>query len=240
MANPLRLYFDLSVIKDMDSHSIRVYECESVEADGTVIATVKLKAGLDYIEVTTYTDPFNWFRLEILDSNGASLILADSTILAENAYNKVTAIREAIKDTNSANPAFTSDDLISKIRMASIRLNNYRNIDSVPDSLWPVLIILVRIDICYVLAYDYAKYQRLEIPGGATFSRDELYKHYLELAKQLEEYYERIKVDLTDDVDLGIGTAGVNVSEMSRDSYETGMEEADLRSGRMLPPRFNS
>lgn len=230
MAENIRLYFDLDSLQGLDYKSIRIYECESAGDIGDEIAEVAMQAGKDYVETSAYSDAYHWFRLEVLDSAGSVIVSADEPVLAEDAYNKVSILRSEIKDTNTTDPAFTSDELIGKMRFGVSRINNAKNVSTLSDGLWPLLVILVRIDICYVLAFDYAKYQKLEIPGGANLARDELYKHYLELAQQLEDYYERAKKDLLDssDDDMEIGTSSIKVSTMIRDSYETGQEESDI------------
>ena len=227
---PIRLYFDLEVIESMDSHAMRIYETESVEGEGVLIDVVRIKAGIDFVEVTNYSDTFNWFRLEVLDPFGESLGISDRSILAECTENKILTIREAMRDTNPEDPAFSDDDLLIKMRMGARRLGSgYRNLSDVPENMWGLIIILVRIDLCYVLAFDFAKYQRLEIPGGASLHRDQLYKHYLDIAKQLEDYYRRFMGDINSEMDLSAHT--VEVSDMERDSYETGFTESNLQTG---------
>lgn len=217
----LRVYIDLDSIKEIDSSAIEVLQCESPEDTGTAIETVKLKAGVDYVEFSSATDPFAWFKLNVLDPGGGVILESDEPVLAEYAQDKINFIRKELKDTAEVDPAFSDPDLISRIRMSALRYNKIRNLNEVPESVWSIITILVKIDCAYTLAYDFAKYMKLEIPGGAALSKDELYKHYIEVANALESYYTKIKDELTKKGSEDIGNDGdvikVHISDMELD-----------------------
>jgi len=223
MGKKIRIYIDVNSLEGEDYKFVNIYECSSSEDVGELIDTVGLKAGVDYVESTLANDPFNWFKLSILDSNSAPIFESEVPILAEFAQDKIDYIRREIKDTNVNEPAFSDAEIIDKIRLAALRYNKIRNLSEVPENVWPIISVLVRIDVCYVLAYDYAKYLRLEIPGGAALSKDELYNHYLNVAEKLEVYYNNIMDSLTrkgtqgieDELDLG--EYEINVSKMLYD-----------------------
>jgi len=223
MGKKIRIYIDVNSLEGEDYKFVNIYECSSPEDVGELIDTVGLKAGVDYVESTLANDPFNWFKLSILDSNSAPIFESEVPILAEFAQDKIDYIRREIKDTNVNEPAFSDAEIIDKIRLAALRYNKIRNLSEVPENVWPIISVLVRIDVCYVLAYDYAKYLRLEIPGGAALSKDELYSHYLNVAEKLEVYYNNIMDSLTrkgtqgieDELDLG--EYEINVSKMLYD-----------------------
>ena len=227
----IRVYIDLESLEGYDYKSVEIYECESPDDDGTLIDTVEIKAGVDYVSSTLAVDPFSWFKLAILDGVGATILESDVPVLAEVAQDRLQYIRQELKDTNETNPAFRDEELIEKIRLAALRFNKIRNLSEVPENIWPIITILVRIDTCYVLAYDYARYVRLEIPGGAALSKDALYTHYLEVAQKLEDYYDKIMSSLTRkgtqevDDDSADGFLNVNVSSMIYDRSECIDEE---------------
>jgi hypothetical protein len=217
----IRLYIDLESLAGSDYKFAEIYECTSPDDEGTLIETVEIKAGADYITSASAVDPYSWFKIGILDGAEAPLFDADKAVLAEIAQEKIIYVRGEIKDTNLSNPAFSDDELVAKMRLAALRFNKIRNLADIPENVWPIIIILIRIDTCHVLAYDYAKYVRLEVPGGPALSKDQLYTHYLEVAKGLEEYYDKIISSLTkkgtENVNSEDGMAEINVSSMIYD-----------------------
>lgn len=230
--NPVRFYFDVPKPEDFDAHSIQVYELASLQDAGTLVDTVRIRAGQDYIETDKHTDAFSFFRLKLINAD-ATAEMDSGVVLGEEADKRVLSLREAIKDTNREDPGFDDDTLINKMRLAALRINNIRNLMSIPDRFWPIVELLVRIDICHILAFDFAKYQKLEIPGGPTYSKDELYDHYIRVADQLQKYYNEIKADAAGPMDnAGDGQvqSQINVSDMTRTSYVTGMEEKSLEA----------
>lgn len=220
----IRLYIDLESLAGSDYKFAEIYECASPDDTGTLIDTVEIKAGVDYIQSTLASDSYSWFKLNILDGAEVEIFEGDQPILAEVAQEKVIYIRREIKDTNLSDPAFKDNEIIDKMRLAALRFNKVRNLAEIPENVWPVISLLVRIDVCYVLAYDFAKYTRLEIPGGAGLSKDQLYAHYLEVAKSLEEYYEKIMSSITkkgtESVDSDNDLLDVKVSSMIYDREE--------------------
>jgi len=225
----VRLFFELPEdFDELKAIAVRVYECATPGETGVIRDTVTLKAGLDYIDATV-NDQYSWFKLALISLEGVELTEPSEPILCEVASQKLALIRAAIKDTGNE-PAFSDDELIQKMRLAAARLNGTKNLSIIPDRYWPLIELLVRLDICHVLAFDYAKYQKLEIPGGASLSRDELYKHYIEAAQQLERYFQSVKDDLLNASDnLDDETLkGVTASTMTRHSYATGYDEEDI------------
>lgn len=231
----VRFYFDLpeseGEIIASDFKSIKVMELASYgDPTGTEVGTYPILAGVDYVEATSedVEDEFHWFKLIILSAS-AEVICESDPVIAETTSVKVNSIRTTIKDTSITAPAFTDEDLLSKIRLAAVRYNNVQNLSRIPERMWAIIELLVRIDICHVLAFDYAKYLRLEIPGGATLGRDELYTHYLEVASKLEEYYKGIKDDLQGNLgEGGEDGSAIHVSSLERDSGQTGYTESEL------------
>jgi hypothetical protein len=227
---PVRFYFDVPKPEDFDAHSIRIYELSSLQDTGQLIDTVRIKAGQDYIETASHTDAFSFFRLQLINADGSATLDSD-VIFAEDANLRLMHLREAIKDTNQEDPGFSDDELVKKMRLAALRMNNVKNLSSIQERFWPILELLVRIDICHVLAFDFAKYQKLEIPGGPSFTKDELYDHYIRVADQLTKYYDQIKAEALGPMEhIGDGEdeSPIAVSDMQRMSYVTGMTEKSL------------
>ena len=158
--------------------------------------------------------------MEIANQDESATLKSSESVLGERAYTKIQSVRDAINDTASI-PAFTNSELMYKMRLAAMRLNGVQNLSSIQEKYWPIVELLVRIDICNVLAFDYAKYTRLEIPGGPSLEKDELYQHYIEVAKSLEEYYSKIKIDTNRQLaEAGDGAGDdVRVTTARRDTY---------------------
>lgn len=230
MSNPVRFYFDLPKSEDFDAHSIQIYELESLQDEGELIDTVKIQATRDWVETVQATDPFNFFKLTLVNAD-LTAKMESGVVLAEESGKKVLQLREVIKDTNLEDPGFSDNELINKMRLAAMRMNNSRNLTSIEDRFWPIIELLVRIDICHILAFDFARYQKLEIPGGPSYGQDELYDHYIRVADQLTKYYDQIKSDAVGPIDKmgdGVDASPISVTDMSRDSYVTGLEETSL------------
>ena len=237
--NPARLFFTLPAQADFDSYQIEIKELSSPSDKGVVIDTIRINPSLDYVEVNNITSEYSWFKLTILNREGERRE-AKNAILSEKTSLKITEIRKSVKDTNSTDPAFSDNELLNKMRLAAMRLNNIRNLSSIHDKFWPIVELLVRIDICNVLAYDYAKYLKLEIPGGSSLSRDELYQHYIDVANSLQRYYENIKKDSESELSsAGDGEVldSVQISNLTRLSYETGFVEDSLEPVAFRPSR---
>ena len=237
-----KLYYDLSLAGEFDSYAINVFELSSTQDTGILIETVVINPLVNFIEINNAVSRFSWFKLQIVNQDASAELDTEDLVLAEEAFGRVVKIREAIKDTKRVDPAFSDQELLEKMRLAAMRLNNIHNLDTVHDRFWPVIELLVRIDICSVLAFDYAKYMRLEIPGGPVLMRDELYTHYIRLMKSLEEYFKALKTGIGGEMgEAGDGetVSGVGVSTMSRISLETGAEEKGLEAYIRFPEYFN-
>lgn len=236
--NPARLFFDLPPsVEDtedaeaFDSFEIEIFELDSPQSIGTSIDTVRINPHKDYVETDKIVSEFSWFKLVIKNEAGDKKLEANVPILSERTQLRVNQIREAVRDTNRSDPAFSDNELMQKMRLAGMRLNNIRNLSSVGEKFWPIIELLVRIDVCNVLSFDYAKYLRLEIPGGPSLARDELYTHYINVCESLNKYYEDIKKDAVGEISNagdGVSEGDITVSTMTRLSYETGLIERNL------------
>ena len=227
----IRLYYALPATVDFDSYAIRVYELNSPQAEGTLIDTIIINPLVSYVETENAVSEFSWFKLEIINQDESETLLAEDPILGEVAAGRVVRVREAIKDTKRGDPAFSDQELVEKLRFAAMRLNNIKNLSTIEEKFWPIIELLARIEICSILAFDFAKYIKLEIPGGPTLAKDELYTHYIRVMEQLQKYYDNIKDDISAELDeAGDGDKGSNihVSTMTRLSMETGMVEDEL------------
>lgn len=228
-ATSVRLFFELPPAEDFDSYWIKIYESDSPQDPGTLIDKIRITPELDYVDTEQAGSSFSWFVLEIANEDESSSVKSSEPVLGERAYTKIQSIRDSVNDTG-VTPAFTDTELMYKMRLAAMRLNGVQNLTSIQEKYWPIIELLVRIDICNVLAFDYAKYTRLEIPGGPSLEKDELYQHYIEVAKSLEEYYSKIKIDTNRQLaEAGDGAGDdVRVTTAKRDSYQSGLEETTL------------
>jgi hypothetical protein len=227
----IKLHYTLPAPADFDSYAIRVYELNSPQEEGTLIDTIIINPLVSYIETENAVSEFSWFKLEVVNQDESATLLSEDPILGEVAHGRVVKLREAIKDTKRGDPAFSDQELVEKLRFSAMRLNNIKNLSTIEEKYWPIIELLARIDICSILAFDYAKYIKLEIPGGPTLAKDELYTHYMRVMEQLQKYYDNIKDDISAELEeAGDGDKGstIHVSTMSRLSFETGAVEEDI------------
>lgn len=125
--------------------------------------------------------------------------------------------------------AFSNARLAQELTVALSRHNRFYSWDSLP--IWEELFVvkLAWIQLCYILAYDSAKYYGASL-DGISFDKGVRVQHYLQLAQQLEaEYAADIdKYDLTAD-----RTGDIFVGNLVRISRRT---ETMVPYGQVLPP----
>lgn len=226
MNEMLRLHFDAQSLPEYGK-SIAVLECGTPGDAGTEIDVLPIDPIRGYVETDKYVSATSWFKLAVKDVTG-DVLVTSGAIFGEVFSDFIAQIRNEIHDTNEVDPAFSDEELVTKLHFAAKRYRGVANLSLIPHDEWPVLAILVRIDIANKLAYDFAKYTKLELPRGATVTRDELYQHYINVAKHLQEQYQEYRSDILGTQTREIENSCIHVSTLERDSYETGNVERDL------------
>lgn len=211
-------------------HTIGVAEGASLKGPFTHIEDVKLKSrDVNYIEVNAYKDPSNWFQLSFKDPDGKVLATSEP-LVSEVTGGIIDIIRADLGDTNLDSPAFTDAEYMQKIRLAMRRYRGERNLTFIEEEDYTVIALLTRIDICNIIAFDHAKYYALQAPE-AQLDKSQVMNHYLEVARALEEYWNRLKVD------LGLDSGGRNsdniISELPAPQVATATRMS-FRAGRLI------
>lgn len=187
----------------LDIHSVKVLEGLSLNGTYSEIETLKIDARqTNFVSVSQYQSPANWFKLVFVDPDGAELATTDP-LVAEEIGTIVDDVRAEIGDTDSDNPAFSDDEYLRRVRLAMRRYKGEKNLSYIEEQDIPVIALLVRADICRVIAYDHAKYYALAA-ATAQLDKWQIGEHYLRVAQELEAYWDRLKVD------LGLSSGGVN------------------------------
>jgi len=149
--------------------------------------------------------------------------LSDAT-LGEYIALIIAQVRTALGDIDLDAPAFEDDELILKLKNAVRRFKGSEGIYILKESEIEPIILLIRINCCYDLAYDNARYTALSLPDNIKLNKGQRVTHYLELAKALEAQYRSLLEDWggsTDDNFL-TGTPQFEQVSMSRSTYFIG------------------
>ena len=101
--NPARLFFDLPPLNDadadnkdsdvsaFDSYEIEVSELSSPQdSPGTVIDTVRITPGQDWIETALISSEFSWFLLTIKNEAGDATLVSKVPQLSEKTFLKIS------------------------------------------------------------------------------------------------------------------------------------------------------
>lgn len=206
-----RLYFDRNSIP-VGTQSIRIYERYTQNGEASFIDEVAFNPSVDFVETNNANEGYYWFSLSVVNALGEESEKSDS-ILSDKIYEVIEIIRENLGDINPDSPAFSDDEYILKIREAKRRLSGKNLIDIVDEADISLLILLVRISCCYALAYDYARNSKITLPEGVSLDKGEIVKHYLDIAKALENQFAKIKEEWVNSDGTGI-TSNVPAGEV--------------------------
>lgn len=232
----IRLYFDVKALQTaleaLDSYvegdlldivSFKVYESPSKSGTFTLIDTVDYNPQHDFIETESAVSDFNWFKLSYTDSVPEESEKSEA-ILAEHIYTIIDKVALQLGDINreeEVDMAFTDNEYIMKIKEACRVHTGSNHLEGLDEGEISMIALLVRISCCYDIAYDSAKYTKISLPDGISVDKGERVKHYLAVAKQLEQRYSKLKEDWQDDDGALVGTPYVEVIPMTRKLYFT-------------------
>lgn len=225
-----------------DLHSIRVYESESFDGVYTLIDTVRIQPGADYIYAQNASSDYlhRWYRLEfVTDPDGAEVTTLGRTepVVPEDIATLVDDVRDWLGDTDPANPAWSERHYIQNIRTAVKQHIGNQNLSYVRDDDIVPIQLLVREIYAMAIAYDHAKYYELQAPA-ATLDKSQIMAHYLQVAEGLRQQYDAMRGRLNLQSG-GYGDDGVinqmpapNVVNAKRYSKTTGREVSSIGPSR--------
>jgi len=218
----IRLYYDAEEIKELDVLYIDILEALSLSSSYGVIDRVVYNSNDDYVTTNNDTDIANYFKLSYIGSDGGEIAIS-SPIISEEITTLIDSVRQEIGDTNLGAPAFSDEEIISKFRSAAKKHSNKRNLSTVRDDEWSLVMILVRIDCAFALAYDNARFYRLQLPGGLEIDKGDRSEHYLNVAKGLQRYYnDLMNRNVLNDDGYVSNLPKIEVSTCSVQSVQTG------------------
>lgn len=232
----IRLYFDVEALQTaleesddytegslLDIVSFKVYEGSSQSGTFTLIDTIDYNPQYDFIETEGAVSDFNWFKLAYVDSDAIESDQSEA-ILAEHIYTIIDKVALTLGDINredEADMAFTDNEYIMKIKEATRTHTGSNKLEGLDEGEVSMIALLVRISCCYDLAYDSARYSKIGLPDGISIDKGERVKHYLSIAKQLEDRYAKLKKGWQDDDGALVGTPYVEVISVTRKPYFT-------------------
>ena len=222
----VRLYVDLKGLEAslkeeygedyvLDVVSLNVYNCQSKGGEFALLVNSSANPTLNYIVVDAPRDT-DWFKVSWIDTLGTESDLSDP-FLCELTASFITKAATALHDTNRESDttvAFTDEEYIRKLRQAIRKLFQRDNLplSELTESEFEAALISVRQSCCYDLAYDTAKYYKLQLPEGMVLERNQVPEHYISLAKALGQYFD----DTRDD--MGIITPQSTIEELDSKS----------------------
>jgi hypothetical protein len=143
-------------------------------------------------------------------------------------------------------PAWTDLEYMQSIRFALKQHKGTTNLSQINEEDWLPLQLLVRSHFSNIIAYDHAKYYRLQV-ATASMDKSEIQRNYQSYAQEADRAYAQISNRLNLDSG-GYGTDGVinqmpapNVTEITRLSRTTGLHVQSSRPtyiGRRRSSRF--
>jgi hypothetical protein len=155
----------------------------------------------DFIQVDDETSKYDWFKLCYVDSNGVISEPSDP-MLGEDIVRIILIVAQALGDINRddvSKVAFTDEEYILKIKEAIRRYKGSDGNHNLMESDLSIVALLVRMSCCYDLAYDNARFYRMDFPEGLDLYKGDVTGHYLKLAESLERQYKNIMGDWDDD-----------------------------------------
>lgn len=224
-----------------DLKFIRVSESDSFDGTYTVIDTVQINFGELYIYSDGASDDYlyRWYKLEFISDPNAVNPDTGLPVEAPHIYGTTDAvvpetvacivddIREWLGDTDLTNPAWPDKHYVHTIRFAIKQHKGEKNLTFIGDEDTVPIQILVRQEYALAIAYDHAKYYKLEAPA-ATLDKSQIMTHYLEMVKALDEHYREISRRLNldgggyDDRNIITQLPAPNVVDAIRFSRTTG------------------
>lgn len=239
----------------LNVHSVRIMESVSFADGYTNIDDIPINKTTEYVE-TGRADSDNanrWYKLRYISNpsvNPITVFAETEPLLPESLSNCVETLRQWMGDYDSGKddwiPAWTDLEYMQSIRFALKQHKGTTNLSQISEEDWLPLQLLVRSHFSNIIAYDHAKYYRLQV-ATASMDKSEIQRNYQSYAQEADRAYAQISNRLNLDSG-GYGTDGVinqmpapNVTEITRLSRTTGLHVQSSRPtyiGRRRSNRF--
>lgn len=222
----------------LNVHSVRILESKSYSEGYEIIDEIKVSLSTQYVETGNADfDNLNyWYKLRYISDPSVTPVTffaETEPLLPEPISNCVNTLREWMGDYDSGKddwiPAWTDPEYLQTIRFALKQHKGTVNLSHINDEDWLPIQLLVRSHFSNIIAYDHAKYYRLQV-ATATMDKSDIQKNYQSYAMESDRQYKEIASRLNLESG-GYGSDGVinqmpapNIVEMSRLSRTTGLQ----------------
>lgn len=239
----------------LNIHSIRILESSSYADGYSTIDDVPVNIQSEYVEThkADYDNRNRWYKIRYISDpsvNPVTVFAETEPLLPETLSECVNTLRQWMGDYDSGKedwvPAWNDMEYIQSIRFALKQHKGTINLSEINDEDWLPIQLLVRSHFSNIIAYDHAKYYRLQV-ASANMDKSEIQRNYQSYAQEADRQYREIANRLNLESG-GYGTDGVinqmpapNVTEITRLSRTTGLHVQSSRPtyiGRRRTSRF--
>lgn len=200
---------------NLDIAEFFVLESPSKGGAYVTLGTYDFNPHQNFILVENEVSRYDWFKICYVDSKGIISEPSDP-ILGEDIIRIILIVAQALGDLNRVDVsrvAFTDEEYILKIKEAIRRYKGSEGNHNLMESDLSIVALLVRISCCYDLAYDNARFYRMDFPEGLDLYKGDVTQHYINLAESLERQYKNIMGDWNDE------NQGVNIVQTTKTSH---------------------
>lgn len=239
----------------LDINSVRVMESSSYATGYEVVDDIPINISSKYVETTKASSDYmnRWYKLTyISDPKVTPLTIYAETepVLPEPLSDCIETLRGWMEDYDSGKddwvPAWSDTEYVQSIRFALKQHKGTVNLSEIGDEDWLPIQLLVRSHLSNIIAYDHAKYYRLQV-ATASMDKSEIQRNYQSYAQEADRQYREIANRLNLESG-GYGSDGVinqmpapNVVDITRLSRTTSLHVQSSRPtyiGRRRSSRF--
>lgn len=227
----------------LNVHSVRILESKSYADGYSVIDEIKVSLSTHYIETGNANFDFlnYWYKLRYISDPSVTPVTyfaETEPLLPEPISDCINTLREWMGDYDSGKddwiPAWTDLEYTQAIRFALKQHKGTINLSEINEEDWLPVQLLVRSHFSNIIAYDHAKYYRLQV-SSASMDKSDIQKNYQSYAQEADRAYSQIVSRLNLESG-GYGNDGVinqmpapNVVEVKRLSRTTGLHVESSR-----------
>lgn len=234
---------------------VRIMESTSYANGYEVVDDIPINISSQYVETTRASSDYmnRWYKLSYISNPSVTpmTIFAETEpVLPEPLLDCVETLRGWMGDYDSGNedwvPAWTDQEYLQSIRFALKQHKGTVNLADINEEDWLPIQLLVRSHLSSIIAYDHAKYYRLQV-ANASMDKSEIQRNYQSYASDADRQYREIANRLNLESG-GYGSDGVinqmpapNVVEITRLSRTTALHVQSSRPtyiGRRRSSRF--
>ena len=211
----MRIYYD----REQMTEAVFIQSYGSYSQKGTPVLFIKeeYNAQRDFTEFENdLAGTYNWFFITYIDKNGRESAFSNP-VLRDDIASIVDSVRESLNDVNQNDPAFKDEEYWLKIREANRRIRGTETIAGLKDSDISILMILVKGSCAQDLAYDSAKYTKIQLPEGLILNKGDRVNYYLKIAEACERQFNSIMGTLKNESGALFDTPTLEVLEAHTD-----------------------